>query len=364
MSAEPQIANDAIYRARPLIEINGQSDSMVQELLLAMTMNESEGGLSALELRFQNTAVMRGRGVDLAFEYSDNDLLSLGNEIKVYSGDENDQQEIFRGKISGLELIINEGEQPELIVLAEDILQQARMQRKTRVFTDTTVADIVESLASELGLEPVIHELQQDVTAEVQLNESNLAFLRRLLSRYDADVQVVAGELHVSPRNEVRRNEIRLDVNSQLTKVRILADLSQQVSEVTMSGWDVSQGAAVTVSCMTNTASGPGEGTAGSSLLSDTLGERSEHVANTMVINEREAQAFVNTCFAQRERKFVTAQCCAIGNPAIRIGSHVSLQGVGPRFENTYYVTHASHRYDQRNGYQTEFSAECAFFGI
>ncbi|MGD8559701.1 MAG: contractile injection system protein, VgrG/Pvc8 family [Gammaproteobacteria bacterium] len=364
MSAEPQIANEAIYRARPLIEINDQTDAMVQRLLLAMQMNETEGGLASLELRLQNSALMEQQGVDYAFEFSDNDLLSLGNDIKVYSGDENDPQEIFRGKITGLEIIIEEGAQPELIVLAEDELQKARMQRKTRVFTETTVADIADSLAQELGLTAVIHELQENVAVEVQLNESNLAFLRRLLARYDSDLQVVADELHVSARNDVRRNEISLDVNSQLTGIRILADLSQQVTEVTFSGWDVAQGQAISVSRSESINAGPGQGTSGSQILNDTLGERSEHISNTAVVNEREAQTYVDTCFAQRERKFVTAEGCSIGNPEIRVGTHMTLMGVGPRFENTYYITSACHRYDLVEGYKTDFKAQCAFFGI
>jgi phage protein D len=99
-------------------------------------------------------------------------------------------------------------------------------------------------------------------------------------------------------------------------------------------------------------------------VLSNTLGERSEHLSNTAVINEAEAQAYVDACFAQRERKFTTVEACSIGNPSIRVGSHVSLAGVGPRFENTYYVNSVNHRYDLVHGYQTEFRAECAFFGV
>lgn len=365
MNRETQIANDAIFSARPLIEINGQTDAMVQRLLSAMQMNESSGGLSALELRLENTANMEQQGVDYAFEFSDNDLLSFGNEIKVSCGDETDQQEIFLGMITGLELVIKEGSQPELIVLAEDKLQKARMQRKTRVFTDSSVADIAETLAQELGLQPVINGLQDNTDAEVQLNESNLAFLRRLLMRYDSDLQVVSNELHVSERAEVRRNEITLEVNSQISNIRIMADLSHQVTEVTFSGWDVSQGQPISSSRNSSIAAGPGQGRTGSQILADTIEEgRSEHISNASVVNEREAQALVDTCFSQRERKFLQAEVTSIGNPAIRVGSHVTLTGVGPRFENTYYVTQASHRYDSHEGYKTDFKAECAFFSV
>jgi len=363
MSAEPALANESIYRATPLIEVNGERDAMIQRLLISMEMNENEGGLSALELRFINTARMEQSGVDYAFEFSDQDLLSLGNSIKVFAGDENDPQEIFRGVITALELNICEDQQPQLVVLAEDTLQKARMQRVTHLYTDIAVRDIVEEIAQQLGMRTVISGLQQTVEAEMQLNESHLAFLRRLLQRYDADLQIVEDELHVSPRSDVRRNEISVELNSQLRRLKAIADLSRQVSQVTFSGWDVSQGQNISVSRDSALDAGPGTGTTGAEMLANTIGERSEHITNVAARNEAEAQALVDARFSQSARLFVCVDAIVEGNPAIRVGTHVTLQGVGPRFENTYYVKGACHRYDLAQGYQTEFKAETGHFG-
>ncbi len=33
------------------------------------------------------------------------------------------------------------------------------------------------------------------------------------------------------------------------------------------------------------------------------------------------------------------------------------------RFDNTYYVTRACHRFDLDLGYETDFEAECAYLG-
>ena len=45
------------------------------------------------------------------------------------------------------------------------------------------------------------------------------------------------------------------------------------------------------------------------------------------------------------------------------VGATVKLKGVNPQFEGAYCVTAATHLYDQRTGYITEFAAESAFFG-
>ena len=53
----------------------------------------------------------------------------------------------------------------------------------------------------------------------------------------------------------------------------------------------------------------------------------------------------------------------AQGDPSLRVGTHVTIAGVNPFFENTYCVTEATHRFDLERGYQTEFLAEGAYLG-
>ena len=84
---------------------------------------------------------------------------------------------------------------------------------------------------------------------------------------------------------------------------------------------------------------------------------------NLAVATDGEARALADASFDRRARRFVSVEGLAEGNPALRVGTHVSLRGLSPRFDNTYYVVRASHRYDQTRGYETEFEAECAYLG-
>jgi len=363
MPAEAALSTHDIYVSYPIVEVDGQINDMVQTLLSGMDMTESEYGLSAMELKFFNTATVEGRGNDFAFESNDNNLLSIGKSIKVWTGDHNDPEEIFRGVISGLEMVIEQDQQPLLHVLAEDALQKARLKRHTRIHAAGSVTSIVQSVVTDLGLRANIFGMNQQVDAQLQFNESDLAFLRRLLRRFDGDLQIVGEELHVSPRSDIRRNEVTLKHGSQLLSVRILADLAHQASHITFAGWDVAAGQEIQVQTDAGADLGPGRGKTGAQLLENAFGERSEHLSHVSAQNRPEAQALVNACYSQRARKFVCAEGVAVGNPNIRVGSHVNLLGIGPRFENTYYVTKTRHHYDALQGYQTTFQAECAYLG-
>jgi hypothetical protein len=96
-----------------------------------------------------------------------------------------------------------------------------------------------------------------------------LAFLRRLLARFDADLQMVGTALHVSPRADVRRAQLTLSVEADLRSVNVCADLAEQVTSLSVRGWDAVQGSAVVAELRQGTHLGPGQGRAGSALLSD-----------------------------------------------------------------------------------------------
>lgn len=350
----------SVYNPLPQVEIDGQRFEKVDELLLAMDMREQEGGLSALELRLSNIASDPDGGAGFAFE--DEREVRLGSTITVSAGDSSDPREIFRGVVTGLEAEFPESDPPELLLLAEDRLQHARMTRRTHVYRDMAVADIADRIAQELSLRAEVNGLRSPVGTWVQLNESDLAFLRRLLQRFDADLQIVEDRLEVAPVSEVQRQVIEMELSRDLRSVRFIADLAHQVTAVTSAGWNPLTGRAVSGRSQGQHL-GPGRGRRSASLLQEVLGERIEHVGHIPVTTDDEAQALADTVFDQRARGFVCAEGCATGHPSVRVGTHLQLRGTGSRFENTYYVVSTHHRYDRARGYMTHFRAESSALG-
>jgi phage protein D len=348
------------YRATPTVRLNGQAHERLTALVTGMVMTEQAGGLSSLELRVNNAASLTSGGAEYAFDAGGD--LALGAEIVVGAGDAAAPVEIFRGQVTALEGVFVEEGAPELLILAEDALQKARFARHTKVFESMSLADIVREIASAHGLTPQITGLEENFGTQVQMNETDLGFLRRLLARADADLQVVGTELHVSPRAQVRRGEVELERGPDLKLVRVLADLAHQVTAATAIGWDVSAGSALDGEGQDN-ALGPGDGDKGGELMSRAFSERAHHAGHFMSFNQSEVDALAGTVRNGRARRFLRAQGVATGNPALRVGTHLRLRGLGAWFSNTFYVVKARHLFDLREGYRTEFEAECAFLG-
>lgn len=349
-----------IISARPRVKFDGQEPEVVAHNLLSMRIDEQIGGMSSLELRMLNLRSEEDGGADLAFE--DDQIVKLGAEVVIGMGDEQSSIAIFRGLVTAIEELYGQDGPPEILVLAEDKLRKAQLARRTKVWDDATISDIASQVASDLGLTPRVTGLSENIGTQVQLNESDLAFLRRLLATHDGELQVIENELHVMPRNDVQRGQLEFDGLRDLRRARFVADLAHQVSQITISGWDAAQGERVGVTSDVSSF-GPGSGATGAQKLQQALGRRSEHIAFGTPVNTDEAQALANATHRQRAARFVTLDGTAEGNARLRVGTHIRVTGVSRRFVNTYRVVRASHRFDLRSGYETDFEAECAYLG-
>jgi uncharacterized protein len=359
MIAEQQIGSKPIYRAQPTVRVNDAEVAMARDLLLGMDMHEQQGGFSRMELRFTNILAVDDSTVRLAF---DDRTFEFGKRLTVYSGDETNPSEIFRGFITGMENHFPEHSAPEFVVLAEDELQRSRLHRQTR-FHDTSdlnnltgaIADIAEvQNKSDSSIQP---------GTQMQLNESDLAFLRRVTGKHDVDFQASGGELQCGVQQNIRRAEVGLRMHSQLRSARVIADLAHQTTGVTVSGWDHTQGKKIKAEGK-GLNLGPGSGLSGREIYQRVFGERKEHLSHLALSDSAEATAAANSAFDQRARSFVTLHGEAEGNPLLRVGTHVAVEGLGKLFDNTYYIISAHHHFTLETGYKTDFTAECAYLGV
>ena len=257
-----------------------------------------------------------------------------------------------------------QGAPPELVVLAEDPLGRARMARRSKVHSDMSPAAVVEAVAAELGLRPTVTGLAEPVGTWAQLNESDLAFLRRLVGRLDGDLQIVGEELQVRCAARCGAANSPSSCMASLPGRGWWPTCRSRSARSPTAGWDPVGGSAVSGEASRLTHGGPGSGTAGADWLVRALEPRSEHLGHPRGGHRRRSPGggrggFRPAGAALRTRLDGVAE----GNAQLRVGSNVAVTGLSPRWDNSYYVVEACHRYDVRAGYRTEFVGECAYLG-
>jgi hypothetical protein len=353
--------SDPLHATSPTIEFGGQSYPLIQRNLVRMRMREALGGLSSLELAFTDTIETGGTSHYAAGAGSP---LELGAGVRVFGGPhEVGAPEIFDGQVTAIEGEVRESQPPLFTVLAEDRLFPARRRRRTRFFEEMKLADVVAEVARNFGLTAEAREGVDKATRNwMQADETDLAFMRRTVSQYDCDMQVVGDKLQIGRIGMDQRSLVPLALGSTLLSARMTADIAEQVSKLKLGSFDPGEGSAVDAT-KDAAAFGPGTGKTGPDILKEKFSEVVMHLGRNGPMTDADADIHAELEGQRRARGFVRIEGTARGNGSLRVGSWVELSGVNPQFANQFSVREAVHRFDLETGYRTDFVAEGAYLG-
>jgi phage protein D len=345
-----------IYPARPRFFVEGEEKAALGDGLLSLHVEETSAGLYHCEAVFANWGPKDGTAT---FLYFDRQVLDFGKKLRIEAGGGVGAGRIFEGRITAIEGRFLRERPHEMLVLAEDRLQDLRMTRRTRTFENMSDADLFQQVASQHGLraEADLNGPTHKVLAQV--NQSDLAFLRERARATDAELWVEGDTLHVKARSRRNTGDVTLTLGRGLLECSVMADLAGQVGGFTVSGWDVSGKEAISFNATDTALGGELNGDEGGSrLLSSTLGQRNQQIVHLAPFTSAEAQALAEANYRRTARKFVTGHGLAEGDARVRVGAKLTLAGVGALFDGKYYVTRARHLFELRSGYRTQFTAE------
>jgi phage protein D len=349
------VAGDAVrglIEARPTISVGGRERQGLRGGLMSMVIEENTQGLYRCEAMFGNWGPKNGR---TDFLYFDRQTLDFGKPIEMaWEG-----RTLFAGKIFAMEANFPDGMAPEITILAEDVLQDLRMTRRTRTFTDINDADVVRKIAQDHGLTPEVSIDGPTYKVLAQVNQSDLAFLRDRARLMGAELWVTDKTLSVKTRTARRGATISLAYASQLRECVVIADLAEQRTSVTVSGWDVSAKSLIkheaTESAIQPELNGDQSGI---SILQSSFGHRKESVAHTVPLSTREAQSEAESILRMTSRRFMRVRGVAEPDGRLRVGAYVELQRLGPLFDGKYYLSSVRHVFEGTSGMRVEFEAE------
>jgi phage protein D len=348
-----------LYSAVPKFTVDGREQPSLEDTVLWIEVSEDVRGMRRLEARFENWGAPPGGKAPPGFMFFDGGVVSFGKKIEVAVGAPNAQKTVFSGRVSAVGARFGSASVPQFAILAEDDLQLLRMNRRTRTYEDMSDADVASTLASANGLDAEADAPGPTHKVLVQVAQSDLAFLRERAQAIDAQIWFEDGKLKFKARGDRGGDRVQLTLGKSLDRFDVIADLAQQITTAHAHGYDVSA---------KSDPDGTGEkgliagestgGKTGADILSQSFGQRIEHVEDRALATSDEASAMAKAEILARGRAFVRCSGETEGTPAMRVGSRLEIDHVGPVFSGTYFATEVTHRFDRLRGFKTSFRAE------
>jgi uncharacterized protein len=346
----------ALYSSRPVLTVGGNTQTLLSDRLLGLVVEETVEGLYHAEATFANFDNVNG---NVGFVYFDRSLLDFGKSFTVQMGAGVASSTVFSGRLMALEGRFPHLNPPEILVKAEDRLQDLRMTRRTRTFTNISDAGLFQQIASQQGLTANIDVNGPTYKVLAQINQSDLAFLRERARAVDAELWVDDTTLSVQSRAKRQTNQLTLTYGQGLFEFSAMADLANQATGFSVTGWDVAAKQALSYRATSTALAGEVNGDlGGSTALQQAIGAREQQVVHELPFTSQEAQALAEARYRRWARRFVTGTGLADGDGRIQVGTSLTLQGLGTLFNGKFYVTAVRHIFDPDSGYRTWFAVE------
>lgn len=117
---------------------------------------------------------------DKDFIFSNNIELVKKTPIKIYMGHKKKFRLMLDGEITHIEADFGEDGTPYITIGAIDNTNKMTTTKKSRVFKNKTVSDVVRAIAKEYGFKPVVQDTKPILEQITQENETDAQFLSKL----------------------------------------------------------------------------------------------------------------------------------------------------------------------------------------
>lgn len=351
MSASPAL----LASGRPQISIDGRRADRLETDLIRLEARADAAGVAALEAVFLNWgSAERGRPVD--YVHFDTAALDFGKRLTIAFALDGTAHTVFDGLITGLGAVYPELRPPELTILAEDTLAGLRYRRRTRLSENASDGDIAARILADAGLQGGERRDGARHAALLQVNEDELCALRARSS--DALITLHDGRVGLVEAASASAPPIRLTRENELIRFSVLADLAHQRGEVRVHGYDVAAKEAIheraDAAAIRPEA---GRGRLGPEIVGRVFAGAADDLHLEAPATREEARTLAEAALRRRARRFVRGTGVTRGTPQLRVGARIELVDLGPWFDGGYLITAVTHRFDQDEGYRTEFEA-------
>lgn len=341
-----------------LIEIGGTPlPADIAGLLTAAFVDDSQQYPDLFELRFRDPShlVLPKSGA------------KVGSTVKisVSTSESNSPIALMEGEITALQTEFDTGG-TFTVLRGYDAAHRLFRGRRTEAYNQMTASDIALKVAQRAGLRT--GEVTSTTTVYdhvTQAGTSDWDLMQRLAADVGFEVTVREGKFGFGPPTAASRapaaggpqNEdpLVLRLGADLLRFRAVVTSAEQVKEVEVRGWDIATKQELTATEPAKTSSvvlpdiDP-------PTLAKTFGD--PRYVSTDVPHRTQAEVDVAAASLAEAvaGAFAEFEGVARGNPKVKAGTAITVDGLGAPFDGKYTVTTSRHRLDPTTGYTTAFS--------
>jgi phage protein D len=302
------------------------------------------------------------------FTWLDSDLLDPGNgaDVEIYLGysssAEMPKEPIITGKITALSPNFPSKGTPTLIVQGYDhsFLLQKKVAKTRRTFdNEQDYGDIARKIAKDhnIGEGEIDSTIRPCEKVTQNPGESDYSFLKRIAERLGFEFFIRNRKLYFRAARNRNEKMFSLKWGEDIISFSPRMSIAGLISKATVRGHNQMDPSRpiIGTAASNDLDFNDNKVKSGAEVIKGCIKgevEASEH--DFPVCNEEDARSLARSLLIKANNSLIEGNCECIGNPDIRAGIVLNIEGIGKRFSGTYYVISTKHSIGDK-GYTVSF---------
>lgn len=297
----------------------------------------------------------------------------LGSSVSISAGYGEVAKNLFRGFISKVSFLYEDGEMPHVQVTCMDVKGIMMAGSYARQLAAANYSDAVnevfqkavyvkmqsQEIFTKLDIsatpdkQPKSQGKEQTQTIEM-VNESDYEFVVRAAKKFNFEFYVDSGVVYFRKAKAVKNVLMNLTLGKILKKFDVEYDITGLVESIQVRGMDT--GKMKLIKSKQKSGEKISMGNKAQQLL-----KKSEKIyIDPTVRSQQDAQYRNEYLLEDMSYRFGTLNCECQGLPELRPGNFVRIDGLGKPVENKFYVTSVKHTINSEDGFVSKITAKAA----
>jgi len=305
----------------------------------------------AFAVRFLDISTQPGSELQTLFPLLDGDEFRVGKSIEIGLGRESAARSVLHGEVTGLELEMRADGVPSLTIRGYDRAHRLNREKKTRVFKNQKVSDVVRTVAQGCGLRASVSDTKQVYPHLIQDSQTDWEFVRSLARQIGKEAFVRDSALSLQD-SVPGGTGVELNFGTTLRQLRMRLSASAQVTRVQVRGWDPVKKASIEGQATVPVQTTPKDkGKHGGEVAQAAFGTGAFVLNDQVVSSVTDANQRAQSILDEIANGFIQLDLVCLGDPQLRPGSLVRLKGVSRRFTGDFYISSCTHQLTPDRGY-------------
>jgi uncharacterized protein len=348
----------------PAFNVVVRNNSLVKDLNLEVTSVQVDNALDAAD-RF---SFVINNGFDIskrefikAAGKTLPEFFELGSPVKIEMGygDRGHLVEMLSGIVTELNTSFPSSGLPQVTISGYDYSYCLTKGTDSKNWENSKDSDVVREVARKYNLDPKVEDTKVVHPKIERSQESAQQFVARLAERNGFEFFVTEKELYFRKPANDQTGIIELDWGRGLLSFSPEINLSEQVTQVEVYGWNVQTKKPIVGKAKRGDEPGRDPSRASGAEYLDRVCKTKESTLRVRepVFSQQEADQRARAILKRRAEGFVGGRGESIGITQLQPNVNIKLGGLGKMFNTTFYIQHTTHTVDA-SGYRTSFEVK------